>query len=70
MLRKSDYKATSYSPLNQITTQNVNDLRLVWSWAMMKAASNGGQPALWFTRACCTATRWCCCKRWMRKPVN
>jgi alcohol dehydrogenase (cytochrome c) len=33
MIRR-DYKANYYSTLNQITTQNVNDLRLVWSWAM------------------------------------
>jgi alcohol dehydrogenase (cytochrome c) len=44
MLRR-DYKATYYSPLNQITSQNVNDLRLVWSWAMQEGASNGNQPA-------------------------
>jgi alcohol dehydrogenase (cytochrome c) len=44
MLRR-DYKATSYSPLNQITAQNVGDLRLVWSWAMQEGASNGNQPA-------------------------
>jgi len=39
MLRR-DYKATYYSPLNQITAQNVNDLRLVWSWSMQEGASN------------------------------
>lgn len=44
MIRR-DYKATYYSPLNQITTQNVNDLRLVWSWSMQDGASNGNQPA-------------------------
>jgi len=44
MLRR-DYKATYYSPLNQITAQNVNDLRLVWSWSMQEGASNGNQPA-------------------------
>jgi PQQ-dependent dehydrogenase (methanol/ethanol family) len=44
MLRR-DYKATSYSSLNQITVQNVSDLRLVWSWAMQEGASNGNQPA-------------------------
>ncbi len=44
MLRR-DYKATYYSPLNQITAQNVNELRLVWSWAMQEGASNGNQPA-------------------------
>ncbi len=44
MIRR-DYKATYYSPLNQITAQNVNSLRLVWSWAMQDGASNGNQPA-------------------------
>jgi len=44
MIRR-DYKATYYSPLNQITAQNVNDLHLVWSWAMQEGASNGNQPA-------------------------
>ena len=44
MIRR-DYKATDYSPLNQITAKNVNDLHLVWSWAMQEGASNGNQPA-------------------------
>ena len=44
MLRR-DYKATSYSALNQITADNVHDLHLVWSWAMQEGASNGNQPA-------------------------
>jgi alcohol dehydrogenase (cytochrome c) len=44
MIRR-DYHATYYSPLNQITAQNVNELRLVWSWAMQEGASNGNQPA-------------------------
>jgi len=33
MLRR-DYNANNFSPLNQITAANVNDLRLVWTWAM------------------------------------
>ena len=44
MIRR-DYKATYYSPLSQITAQNVNDLRLAWSWSMQDGASNGNQPA-------------------------
>jgi alcohol dehydrogenase (cytochrome c) len=44
MIRR-DYKATYFSPLNQITTDNVKELRLVWSWAMQDGASNGNQPA-------------------------
>ncbi len=33
MIRR-DYRASNYSPLNQITTQNVKDLRLQWVWSM------------------------------------
>jgi alcohol dehydrogenase (cytochrome c) len=44
MIRR-DYKATYFSPLNQITAQNVNELSLAWSWAMQDGASNGNQPA-------------------------
>ena len=45
LILRRDYKANSFSPLNQITTQNVGDLRLVWTWAMQEGASNGNQPA-------------------------
>jgi alcohol dehydrogenase (cytochrome c) len=45
LMIRHDYKASYYSPLNQITAQNVRDLRLVWSWAMQDGASNGNQPA-------------------------
>jgi len=44
MIRR-DYKASSFSPLNQITTQNVNDLRQVWSWAMQDGSPLGNDPA-------------------------
>jgi alcohol dehydrogenase (cytochrome c) len=42
MIRR-DYKASSYSPLNQVTRDNVQDLRLVWQWAMNEGGTN--QPA-------------------------
>ncbi len=41
MIRR-DYHATNYSPLNQITTQNVKDLQLQWVWAMNEGTN---QPA-------------------------
>src|SRR5579863_5857715 len=44
MIRR-DYKASSFSTLNQITAQNVNDLRLAWSWAMQDGSSLGNDPA-------------------------
>jgi len=45
LILRRDYKATSFSPLSQVTTQNVNDLRLAWVWSMNDGASNGNQPA-------------------------
>jgi alcohol dehydrogenase (cytochrome c) len=42
MIRR-DYRASNYSPLRQITRDNVKDLRLVWSWAMTEGGTN--QPA-------------------------
>jgi alcohol dehydrogenase (cytochrome c) len=44
MIRR-DYKASSFSTLNQISTQNVNDLRLVWSWALQDGSPLGNDPA-------------------------
>ncbi|HYK59558.1 MAG TPA: PQQ-binding-like beta-propeller repeat protein [Bryobacteraceae bacterium] len=45
LMIRHDYKGTYFSPLNQITAQNVGQLRLAWSWAMQDGASNGNQPA-------------------------
>ena len=42
MIRR-DYRASNYSTLNQITRDNVKNLRLVWSWAMNEGGTN--QPA-------------------------
>ena len=43
MIRR-DYHASNFSPLNQITTKNVQDLRLVWSWAMNDVGTNEPAP--------------------------
>jgi alcohol dehydrogenase (cytochrome c) len=42
MLRR-DYRASNFSPLTQITSGNVKNLRLVWSWAMNEGGTS--QPA-------------------------
>jgi alcohol dehydrogenase (cytochrome c) len=42
MIRR-DYHASNYSSLNQITRDNVRDLRLQWVWAMNEGGAN--QPA-------------------------
>jgi alcohol dehydrogenase (cytochrome c) len=34
LMIRHDYGANNFSPLNQITAANANDLRLVWTWAM------------------------------------
>jgi alcohol dehydrogenase (cytochrome c) len=43
MIRR-DYQASSYSPLNQITRDNVKDLRLQWVWAMNEGGTNQASP--------------------------
>lgn len=45
LMIRHDYRASSFSSLNQITAQNVNQLRMVWSWAMQDGANLGNQPA-------------------------
>jgi alcohol dehydrogenase (cytochrome c) len=42
MIRR-DYHASNYSPLTQITSGNVKNLRLVWTWAMSEGGTS--QPA-------------------------
>jgi len=42
LMIRHDYRANNYSTLNQITANNVQDLRLVWSWAMNDGTN---QPA-------------------------
>ena len=42
LMIRHDYHATNYSPLNQISTQNVKDLQLQWVWAMNEGTN---QPA-------------------------
>ena len=42
LMIRHDYHATNYSPLNQITTQNVKELQLQWVWAMNEGTN---QPA-------------------------
>lgn len=42
LMIRHDYHANNYSTLNQITANNVQDLRLVWTWAMNEGTN---QPA-------------------------
>jgi alcohol dehydrogenase (cytochrome c) len=44
MIRR-DYRASDYSPLNQINTGNVKDLELQWVWAM-NAGTNQAAPVV------------------------
>jgi alcohol dehydrogenase (cytochrome c) len=43
MIRR-DYRASNFSPLNQVTTANVKNLKLVWSWAMTEGGTNQPSP--------------------------
>jgi alcohol dehydrogenase (cytochrome c) len=42
LILRHDYHASNYSPLNQITAQNVKELQLAWVWAMNEGTN---QPA-------------------------
>jgi alcohol dehydrogenase (cytochrome c) len=43
MIRRN-YQAWSFSPLAQITSANVKDLQLVWTWAMNEGGANEPTP--------------------------
>ena len=43
LMIRGNYAAHNFSPLNQITTDNVKSLQLVWSWSMNNGGTN--QPA-------------------------
>jgi alcohol dehydrogenase (cytochrome c) len=43
LMLRHDYSATSYSPLAQITADNVDRLQLAWTWPMRDGGTN--QPA-------------------------
>ena len=43
MIRRN-YQAWSYSPLSQITTANVKNLRLAWAWEMTEGGANEPTP--------------------------
>jgi len=43
LMLRHDYSATSYSPLAQITTNNVKTMKLAWMWPMREGGTN--QPA-------------------------
>ncbi len=43
MIRRN-YQAWSYSPLTEITKQNVQDLHLAWAWAMNDGGANEPTP--------------------------
>ena len=44
LMARRNYQAWSYSPLNQITTKNIQDLRLAWVWAMNDGGANEPTP--------------------------
>ncbi len=44
LMARRNYQAWSYSPLTEITTRNVKDLKLAWSWAMNEGGSNQPMP--------------------------
>jgi PQQ-dependent dehydrogenase (methanol/ethanol family) len=46
LMARRNYQASSYSPLAQITTKSVQDLRLAWVWAMNDGGANQPTPVV------------------------
>ncbi|MFN7977506.1 MAG: PQQ-binding-like beta-propeller repeat protein [Vicinamibacterales bacterium] len=44
LMARRNYQAWSYSPLDEITTTNVQGLRLAWAWNMNEGGSNQQMP--------------------------
>jgi len=44
LMFRGNYHGWSYSPLKEITTQNVADLELAWVWAMAEGGANQSHP--------------------------
>ena len=44
LMARRNYQAWSYSPLDEITRGNVEDLKLAWSWSMNEIGSNQPMP--------------------------
>jgi PQQ-dependent dehydrogenase (methanol/ethanol family) len=44
LIFRRDYKGHSYSPLDQITRENVKDLQLKWAWAINDSGANETTP--------------------------
>jgi alcohol dehydrogenase (cytochrome c) len=44
LMIRGNYQAWSHSPLTQITSRNVHDLRLAWVWAMNETATSANEP--------------------------
>ena len=44
LMSRRNYQAWSHSPLSEITTANVKDLRLAWVWAMNETGANQPTP--------------------------
>ena len=44
LMVRRNYQAWSYSPLTEITANNVRDLRLAWVWAMNDGGANEPTP--------------------------
>jgi alcohol dehydrogenase (cytochrome c) len=44
LMARRNYQGWSYSPLNQVTRDNVKNLRLAWVWSMTDGAANQPMP--------------------------
>ena len=44
LMFRGNYHGWSYSPLKEVTSQNVSDLELAWVWAMSEGGANQSHP--------------------------
>ena len=56
LMMRRNYQAWSHSPLTEITTANVKDLRLAWVWAMNETGANQPTPLV-HDGSCISPTR-------------
>jgi alcohol dehydrogenase (cytochrome c) len=47
LMLRHDYSATSFSPLTQVTSDNVDRLQLAWTWPMREGGTNQAAPIVY-----------------------
>ena len=70
LMARRNYQGWSYSPLTQITRDNVKDLQLAWVWAMNEGGANQPIAARAQRHHVSRATPATSCRRSTRRPAT